>query len=86
MAAASNAARMTANALAHERGLIAREARDLADAAARFAADVGRALACGDAQHIAETARRIELRAATIKATHNTADLYNADLQPKDTP
>lgn len=85
MAAAPNAARMTANALAHERGLIAREARDLADAAARFAADVGRALACGDAQHIADTARRLELRAAKITAMQNTADLYNADLDPQDT-
>lgn len=86
MTAAPNAARMTANTLARERGLIARDARDLADAAARFAADIGRALACGDAQDIAETARRLELRAAKITATQNTADLCNAELALQEKP
>jgi hypothetical protein len=73
MTAAPNATRMTTRSIAREHELIAREAEDLAH------------MAIGSAQQIAEAARRLELRALKAQIVGETAELFTADLEAKET-
>lgn len=80
----SHAARMTASLLDRERTSLAAEAQDIADAAARFAKDVERGLACGDASRIAQQVQQFLIRAARVDAMQETAALYDAENSAKE--
>lgn len=84
MTAVPNAARMTASALTNDRAHLTRDAQDIAEAAARIAQDIDRAIECGDFAQLAAQVQTMTLRAERIKARQETADLYNADLAPKE--
>jgi hypothetical protein len=85
MTAAPNATRMTTRSIAREHELIAREAEDLAHMATRLAENPERGIAIGSAQQIAEAARRLELRALKAQIVGETAELFTADLEAKET-
>lgn len=86
MTAAPNAARMTASALARDRELLAREARDIADRATRFAEDVERGINVGAHRDLAAAAQDWYARAVRYDAVQETAGLYNTELDTQESP
>lgn len=80
MAAAPFATRMTTNSLNADRERLAREARDIAEAAARFAKDVDRDIATADHTRLAEDVQRFLIRAIRYAATKGTAGLFTTEL------
>jgi uridine phosphorylase len=70
---------MTGILIDRERARLIQEASDLADAATLFARNVDSAIACGDAERIAQTAQQLAQHAARVAAMRELVEVYDAE-------
>jgi len=77
----SLAARSVANSLDRDRQMIARDAQDIADAAARLARDPDAAIATGLPARMAQDMQQLLIRATKYAATQETGRLYEAEIE-----
>ncbi|KOT47257.1 MULTISPECIES: hypothetical protein [Streptomyces] len=70
---------MTAFTMSRERITLAHDAQDISDALARFAKDVDKGIATGEANRIAQDVQQLLIRASRLAAVRETSELYAAD-------
>ncbi|MZE76804.1 hypothetical protein [Streptomyces xinghaiensis] len=73
---------MTASMLNREHAVLAREAQDIADAAARLANDIPAGLTAGEEKQLARAVQQFLVRATRASAMREVATLYEAEIAP----